>query len=406
MGASDRTLDICMVLQSTFPPDIRVRREAKELIRRGHNVLLICNRGRNEPVKEEIDGIQVYRVGPSESISKLAHEFRWVTTFESQQILDGLNAIQSNIDLLHVHDLPPLKTCIKYAEKNELKIVADFHELYPESVEAWRTGWSWRTKIRPSSLLRPVRRWEKVEGWCLNRIDGLVSESPEGVDHFVKNHEFCESRARPLRNVPDINRIYSIGPKNLDLEGSFIVTYVGNFSDQRDLETAVLSIKEARKSIPGIKLLLVGADDSSYVNRLKSLVAAEELGNQVEFIPWVNFEYIPSYIQRSDVTLCTWKEDPDALVTLPNKLFQSMAFKTPVIASDLPAMASLINEVGCGLTYGPGDPGDLSKQITKIHSDPALKTELGENGKYAVDCRYNIVVEIRNLLHIYDRVIE
>ena len=43
-------------------------------------------------------------------------------------------------------------------------------------------------------------------------------------------------------------------------------------------------------------------------------------------------------------------------LTTPNKLFEAMAAGVPVVASDLPGMAPIVRETGCGVLVRPGRP--------------------------------------------------
>ena len=67
-----------MVLSSqTYPPDRRVEREARDLIRDGHQVFLIARRGLNQSPAEVVDGVNVIRIWlpfqKSRILSDIAH---------------------------------------------------------------------------------------------------------------------------------------------------------------------------------------------------------------------------------------------------------------------------------------------------------------------------------------------
>ena len=47
-------------------------------------------------------------------------------------------------------------------------------------------------------------------------------------------------------------------------------------------------------------------------------------------------------------------------LTTPNKLFEAMAAGVPVVASDLPGMAAIVRETGCGLLVDPTDPAAMA----------------------------------------------
>ena len=47
-------------------------------------------------------------------------------------------------------------------------------------------------------------------------------------------------------------------------------------------------------------------------------------------------------------------------LTTPNKLFEAMAAGVPVVASDLPGMATIVRDTGCGLLCDPADPASIA----------------------------------------------
>ena len=60
-------------------------------------------------------------------------------------------------------------------------------------------------------------------------------------------------------------------------------------------------------------------------------------------------------------------------LTTPNKLFEAMAAGVPVVASDLPGMAPIVAETGCGVVCDPTDPAAIADAIRSIFA-PARRT--------------------------------
>ena len=57
-------------------------------------------------------------------------------------------------------------------------------------------------------------------------------------------------------------------------------------------------------------------------------------------------------------------------LTTPNKLFEAMAVGVPVVASDLPGMAPIVRETGCGVVCDPTDPAAIAAAIASILDAP------------------------------------
>jgi glycosyltransferase involved in cell wall biosynthesis len=57
-------------------------------------------------------------------------------------------------------------------------------------------------------------------------------------------------------------------------------------------------------------------------------------------------------------------------LTTPNKLFEAMAVGVPVVASDLPGMAAIVRETGCGVLCDPTSPASIATAIRSILDAP------------------------------------
>ena len=62
----------------------------------------------------------------------------------------------------------------------------------------------------------------------------------------------------------------------------------------------------------------------------------------------------------------------------PIKIFEYMASKTPIIATDAGRMGEICNNNEC-LLSNPDDPIDLSKKIDYLISNEKLRTKLQQN---------------------------
>ena len=51
-----------MILDKSFPSDIRVEKETSALLKAGHEIFLVCPRKGNFPKEENINGIRIIRI--------------------------------------------------------------------------------------------------------------------------------------------------------------------------------------------------------------------------------------------------------------------------------------------------------------------------------------------------------
>ena len=110
-----------------------------------------------------------------------------------------------------------------------------------------------------------------------------------------------------------------------------------------------LLLLSVMKALPdSVKAIIVsGPNDVS--ERLRILVADMRLADRIVVLPQTPFEELPEVYAAMDVGLILLDARPNYMVSLPNKLFDLMAFGVPVIAPDYPEIADVVEAEGCGI---------------------------------------------------------
>ncbi len=150
-----------------------------------------------------------------------------------------------------------------------------------------------------------------------------------------------------------------------------VVLYQGGFSPGRGIEQLVSAIRD----VPGAVLVLLGygamLDAIERVAADPSL-ADPVLGRRVRIMPAVPPDALLGWVAAADVVAMPIQ--PTTLnhrLTTPNKLFEAMAVGVPVVASDLPGMAPIVRETGCGIVCDPTDPAAIAAAIRSVLDAPA-----------------------------------
>jgi len=78
-----------------------------------------------------------------------------------------------------------------------------------------------------------------------------------------------------------------------------------------------------------------------------------------------------------------------------------MAAGVPVVASDLPGMASIVRDTGAGLLVDPTDPSAIAAAITSLVTDPARRAEMAGRALAAAHETYNWETQANALLAEY-----
>jgi glycosyltransferase involved in cell wall biosynthesis len=385
-----------MITNHKYEPDIRIRREAEGLVSAGHGVHVACRGQYDSQPTGELNGVEITRIcANSKVIHNIAERIYAATWYQPVWLLKLREILEGeSYDVIYYHDIEHAKLSTKLADWYDLSIVADLHEMYPQAVELWRESLSLTSRLDLKVFLTPKWRLQRLEQSAVNTADILITVSEEILNYFKRQYNF-EGISGVVRNVPDLERLDQMGVEDLDYENSFVISYIGGFTPQRGIETAIEAMPELLRSIPDAKLLLVGDGDDDYVSSLRGLCSELGVSDSVEFTGWVDFELIRSYYSASDVTLIPYPSHPASDYALPNKLFQAMAFETPVIVNNLPTMSRIVHETGAGVVFG--DNRTLHEALSKLWDDEERRQEMGERGRKVVETKYNITEELFTL---------
>jgi glycosyltransferase involved in cell wall biosynthesis len=75
----------------------------------------------------------------------------------------------------------------------------------------------------------------------------------------------------------------------------------------------------------------------------------------------------------------------------PSKLYEAMASGRPVILVAEGEPAAVVRDAEAGLVVSPGDTGALAAAFRKLAGSPALRQQLGENGRRTAERLFNQV---------------
>ncbi len=135
-----------------------------------------------------------------------------------------------------------------------------------------------------------------------------------------------------------------------------VVLYHGGLFPQRGIE----QLMDAIPDVPGATLVLMGYGVLEPALREAAGRAGARRSGPVrcrrcrpdELLDWVAAaDVVAMPIQPSTL---------NHRLTTPNKLFEAMAAGVPVVASDLPGMATIVRETGCGVLCDPTDPASIA----------------------------------------------
>ena len=394
-------MKIGMILDRVFPPDIRVEKEARTLLKADHELYLLCMSA-VEPTDNDIyEGIKLRRCNfhPKSSISKIFNSLIYRLTFKNyKQIAQFERFVDENsIDVLHVHDLPMIRSALIVGKKKGIPVVADLHENYPAAVQIFATSFKDR-------FLNGLKRWKQYENDCLKRVNHIIVVVDEARERVFNDYNVPESKVTVVSNTEDVDFFEHLKlDQNLidSYKDYFVITYVGGFGPHRGLDVPIKAMPILKEKIPNVRLLLVGEGG----NRAELERLASDLGvsQSVEFTGWQPFDLMPSYISLSDICLVPHHSNPHTDSTIPHKIFQYMLMRKPVVVSTCKPLARVVNETQAGLVFESGNRDDFARVCLEL-LDVNKRKQFGENGRQAVLAKYNWEKTGEDLVKVYEKI--
>jgi glycosyltransferase involved in cell wall biosynthesis len=176
----------------------------------------------------------------------------------------------------------------------------------------------------------------------------------------------------------------------LDLEGRFVVLFVGQLIDEKGVDLLL----EAMRELPENVVLWV-AGDGARGDRYREQCQEWGLAERVRFLGLVS--RVQPYMQAADCLACPsdWAEAA-GLVTL-----EAQACGLPVVASRIGGLPEYVCDQETGLLFPPRDRPALVHCLRRLRDEPALCRALGEQARERMVEFFSVQARLGDYLAIY-----
>lgn len=388
-----------MVLENDFPGDPRVENEVEILHNHGFEITVASSTRKNLNTSDNWKFGEIKRKKLSKFIYKSsvgALKFNFYFNFWKNFVTEILS--QQKFDAIHVHDLTLAKPMIEIGKKHKIPVVIDTHENHPYLLDE-----SPHTKSFLGKLLCNINQWKQYESIQLKSASFVVSVADE-MKHRYESLGVNKNKICVYQNVVNFSSFSPEVKSDFSERGNAHLIYVGGVNQHRGIDTIINAISDLDENGINIELTIVG--DGSYLSDLKKLSADKNLENRIHFSGWVNFKEVPKALIKGDIALIPHKKSVQTDCSSPNKLFQYMACGLPVLSSNCNSIVKIIEEEKIGLHYTWGDSHSLKKSIKKFALlNSSEKRELGINGIKAIENKYNITSQGKELVEMYNELL-
>ncbi|MBN2012757.1 glycosyltransferase family 4 protein [candidate division KSB1 bacterium] len=338
---------------------------AKELVRRGHELTIVCRPdAAMRPYAEASDA----RVAPM----TIRGDFYPGTILRTRQLLQEYNIdiILTNMD-------------------KELRFAALAARLCHRPPVIARKG-----------IDHPLKNKLHYR-WTYNRLATAVIANSQATKQTLLNSApwLDGDRVHVIYNGIDPELYAPERTKNIRSELGMpddapVIGFVGRLNVQKGIEYLLEGFRKAIEQIPTMHLLLVGEG-----NLHEDVVAFAEKHNLKDRIHPVGFrDDIPNVMRTIDLCVLPSLWEGFGIV-----LIEAMAAGKPCITTRISSMPEIVRDGKSGLVVPPRDPDALAVAIRTIMSDNELANQMGETGRQDVLEKYTISRMIEQYELIFQR---
>ncbi|MCP4312191.1 MAG: glycosyltransferase family 4 protein [Bacteroidetes bacterium] len=311
--------------------DQRVHRVANMLVYQGMDVTCIGRRWKWSP-EVEVQQFKVRRFSMLINKGPLFYAF-----FTMRLFLYLIFAPRPSLFI--ANDLDTLPAVFLAAKIRGVILIYDSHEFFTQVPE-----------LIDRKLVQSVWKW--IESRLLPRLDHAITVSYPIATIYRRIYG---TRFKVVRNVP--GRRSGIMEKDMPGERAMII-YQGALNVGRGLELMIHTMKQLEE----VTFVIAGTGDID--QELKELVEAEGVSERVVFAGRLNPTELVHLTSSARLGI-SLEEDlgRNYRYALPNKIFDYIQCRIPVLCSSLPEMAKIVESYGIGVAIRKRDPENIAKVV-------------------------------------------
>lgn len=350
---------------------------SKELIKRGHQVTVICstNKQNIEPSTKYIDGIRVIYV--KNEYSNYMSSLKRIYSFLKFVYLSFREAKKlSDVDIVFATSTPLTVGYVALILKRikGWPYVFEVRDLWPEF--PIQIG-----AIKNKYIIKYLRRLEKRIYISAEHIVALSPGMKDGVLAVGIETNKCTvipNMSKPEEFFPREKSNEIINQFMINCE-KFNVVHFGSMGKANGLRYIIETANCLKKrGVDDIDFIFLG--DGGTKPMLKKLVADYQLSN-VKFLGNHKMSILSEIVNCCDISVTCFLNLPILYTNSPNKLFDSLSAGKPIIVNSLGWTKDLVEKEKCGFFVDPNNPDDFASKLIKYKDGKPLLDEWGANSR-------------------------
>jgi phosphatidyl-myo-inositol dimannoside synthase len=242
-------------------------------------------------------------------------------------------------------------------------------------------NWTSETAIEDASEV--YRRRVAVENMCMQEADAVLTLG-EAMKGELVSRGIPEAKIGIVPNGVNLENFIP-APQDPELLERYRITmptfgYVSNMDHKREGQEYLIRAAHVLKQ-RGVEAQCIIVGGGQRIEHMKALVRELGLQDRVRFTGHIDHAEVSSHYNLIDVFVVPRIRERAASYVTPLKPFEAMALGRPVVASNLPALAEIVDPPHRGRLFEPEDAAGLADAVAELLADPGLRDELGAAGR-------------------------
>ncbi len=297
-------------------------------------------------------------------------------------ILMFIVSLKYKADIYHIHDPELLITLLLLKMFSRAKLIYDIHEDVVSDIQS---------KTYMNKIIKKIIAtfYSIIEKFTVKRIDFNITATPFIRDKFIQ----FNLNTTDINNYPIIDELKG---KNNPKDST--ICYIGNITEIRGLSNIIKSLEfvDAELHLAG------GYEPIDY----RDVLSKKKGWQKVKEYGYINREKMREILLSSNAGLVLFEPEPNHINSQPNKLFEYMSASVPVICSNFPLWQEIVQKNNCGILVNPENPKEIAKAIQYILDNKEEAKKMGQNGRKAVEEKYNWHNEEKKLFAVYQKILK
>lgn len=350
---------------------------SKEMIKRGHQVVMIASTNKNHPNAgvEMIDGIEVHYVKNAyNNYMSIPRKLWSFVNFIRLAIKESKK--QKDIDLVFATSTPLTVgyIALKLKKAKGWKYVFEVRDLWPE----------FPIQIGAIKNKLAIKYLQKLEKNIYQQSEHVIALSP-GMKDGVIAAGIPENKCTMVPNMSKPDEFFPHEPSkdiiekfNIDMT-KFNVIHFGSMGRANGLGYIIEAAKcIADRNMDDVNFIFMG--DGATFPIIKKQTEDYGLKN-VQFLGNHNMKVVSEVVNCCDASMTSFMNLPILYTNSPNKLFDSLSAGKPIIVNSAGWTKDLVEKSNCGFFVDPENPKDFANKLIDIKDKKETLKIWAENAR-------------------------